>query len=255
MRFPRFARKENGTPIPIPDSKHTWKACFLVGTLFWIVAVAFWIQQGVDEAVLFSFDANRRVMDLLAVVSKGLSSYGMAVITTLFVLYLLLSKGIPSLDAPLTIYFYTICSYALSGIAGDLLKQAFARPRPGITYAGQILALSKSVGFAIPSGHATKVVALVLPFILLVSNSKPVHKVIKIVIGLLAAGVCVSRIVLGAHFVGDVLAGIGTALIGLPLTMLFANLVLRRATQEKLPALSMVWGLLLVFLTILFLAL
>jgi hypothetical protein len=61
--------------------------------------------------------------------------------------------------------------------------------------------------------------------------------------------------VLGAHFLSDVLAGIGTALIGLPLSMLFANMVLRKAKQEQLPFLSIVWGILLIFLTAVFIAL
>ena len=60
---------------------------------------------------------------------------------------------------------------------------------------------------------------------------------------------------LGAHYLSDVLAGIGMALIGLPLSMMFANMVLRKASQEKLPALSIVWGFLLGFLTLLFMAL
>jgi membrane-associated phospholipid phosphatase len=96
---------------------------------------------------------------------------------------------------------------------------------------------------------------LVLPFILLVSHSKNLHKGIKIVIGLIAGGVCFSRIVLGAHYVSDVLAGIGMALIGLPLSMMFANMVLRKMKQEQLPKLSYVWGFLLIFLTWVFVAL
>ncbi len=135
------------------------------------------------------------------------------------------------------------------------MKFVFARPRPATTYGSEILALSQAASYAIPSGHATKSVALVLPFILLVSSSRNLHKGIKIVIGLIAAGVCFSRIVLGAHYLSDVLAGIGMALIGLPLSMLFANMVFRKAKQEQLPRLSYVWGFLLIFLTAVFLAL
>jgi len=61
--------------------------------------------------------------------------------------------------------------------------------------------------------------------------------------------------VLGAHYVSDVLAGIGMALIGLPLSMMFANMILRKMNQEQLPKLSYVWGFLLIFLTLVFLAL
>jgi len=129
------------------------------------------------------------------------------------------------------------------------LKGVFARPRPLTTYGSEILVWSQSATPSIPSGHATKSIALVLPFLLLVSHSKNLHKGIKIVIGLIAGGVCFSRIVLGAHYVSDVLAGIGMALIGLPLSMMFANMLLRKMKQERLPMLSYVWGFLLIFLT------
>ena len=44
-------------------------------------------------------------------------------------------------------------------------------------------------------------------------------------------------------------------MIGLPLSMMFANMVLRKSTQEQLPRLSLVWGFLLIFLTIVFMIL
>jgi undecaprenyl-diphosphatase len=255
MKTLRDGNKGKGTPVPLPDARRTWIACFALGAAFWLVALAFWAQRGIDEAVLFTYDPMRVAMAPIVVLSKRLSSHGMAAITALLVVYLLASKRLKSLDAPLTVYFYTICSFGLSGIAGDLLKLVLARPRPAATYGSEILALSRSATHAIPSGHATKSVALVLPFILLVSHSRALHKGLKIAIGLIAGGVCFSRIVLGAHYVSDVLAGIGMALIGLPLSMMFANVPLRKATQEQLPRLSLVWGFLLIFLTLVFLAL
>ena len=253
--FIRDGNNGEGTPIRLPDARRTWIACSVLGAVFWILALALWAQRGIDETVLFAYNPMRIAMAPIVVLSKWLSSNGMAAITALLVVYLLASKWLKSLDAPLTFYFYTICSFGLSGIAGDLLKLVLARPRPAATYGREILALSQSAAHAIPSGHATKSVALVLPFILLVDHSRDLHKGIKVVIGLIAGAVCFSRIVLGAHYVSDVLAGIGMALIGLPLSMMFANVPLRKATQEQLPKLSLVWGFLLVFLTLVFLAL
>ncbi len=255
MRLIKSARMENGTPIQLPDAKAIWTACIASGVVFWIVTLVLWLQREIDVTVLFSFDAQRIAMDPIVVISKYFSSYGMAAITIIFIVYLLLSQRIPSLDAPLTVWFYTICSYGVSGIVGDLLKMVLARPRPIASFGNEIVAISQAVTPAIPSGHATKSVALVLPFLLLVGNSKNVNKAIKVVVGLIAAGICFSRIVLGAHYVSDVVAGIGTALVGLPITMMFANVVLRKANQEILPSLSKVWGFLLVFLTLVFLAL
>ena len=214
-----------------------------------------WARGGIDEVVLFYYNPMRIAMDPIVVLSKWFSSNGMATITTLFVVYLFASKKLKSLDAPLTVYFYTICSFGLSGIAGDILKQILARPRPAATYGSEVLTWSHATTYAIPSGHATKSIALVLPFILLVNNSKDLHKIIKVVIGLIAASVCFSRIVLGAHYLSDILAGIGMALIGLPLSMMFANMLLRRMKQEQLPKLSYIWGFLLIFLVWVFMSL
>ena len=71
-------------------------------------------------------------------------------------------------------------------------------------------------------------------------------------IAFISVGVCFSRIVLGAHYVSDVVAGIGMALVGLPCSMLFANMVLQKIKQERLPFLSRIWGIILVFLTFTF---
>ena len=252
MKIFKFANKDKGTPIPLPDTKRILIICFLLGAMFWIIGLVLWWQGGIDKTILFYYDAQRIANDPAVILSKWLSSSGMAAITVLFLGYLLFSKIFKSLDAPLTVYAYTLFSFGLSGIAGDLLKMVFARPRPAATFGSELLILSQSLTPAIPSGHATKSIALILPFILLVSHSKDLHKVIKIVIALIAGGVCFSRIVLGAHYLSDVLAGIGMALIGLPLSMLFANMVLRKAKQEQLPTLSIVWGIVLIFLTFVF---
>jgi len=255
MKIFKNANKDKGTPILLPNAKSIWITCFVLGVVSWIIGLVLWGQQGIDKTVLFYFNTMRIANDPVVILSKWLSSYGMAVITAIFVAYLLVSHKLKSLDAPLTVYFYTICSFGLSGIAGDVLKEIFARPRPAVTFGDEILVLSQAVTPAFPSGHATKSIALILPFIFLVSDSKNLHKAIKIVIILIAGGVCFSRIVLGAHYVSDVVAGMGMALIGLPCSMFLANMVLRRTNQERLPFLSRIWGILLIFLTYVFMIL
>jgi undecaprenyl-diphosphatase len=255
MGFFKGANKDKGTPALLTDTKRTWIFCLFLGAGFFILGLVLWWQKGIDETVLFYYNTARIADDPIVILSKFLSSYGMAVITAIFVIYLLASQKFKSLDAPLTVYFFTICSYGLSGIAGDILKEIFARPRPVAAYGSEILVWSEAVTSAFPSGHATKSIALILPFLLLVDNSKNIHKAIKILIACIAGGVCFSRIVLGAHYVSDVFAGIGMALVGLPVSMSFANLILRKIKQERLPLLSKIWGLLLIFLTYMFMIL
>lgn len=247
--------QKKGTPIDLLETKQSWVFYVVLGAIFWLIALVFWWQIQIDEAVLFHFNTARVTNTPLVTLSQWLSSYGMAAITSLVVIYRLASLKLKSLDAPLAIYFYTICSFGLSGILGDLLKIVIARPRPIKPYGDQILVFSDSLTNAIPSGHATKSVALILPFLLLVSSSKFFHKSLKVIITLIAGGVCFSRIVLGAHYLSDVLAGIGTALIGLPLSILFTNMVLRKVKQEQLFQLSIIWTILLIVLTAIFMAL
>jgi membrane-associated phospholipid phosphatase len=252
MKVFKNANKDKGTPIILPNAKRIWIASFALGVLFLIIGLILWGQQGIDTTVLFYYNPMRIANDPIVILSQWLSSYGMAAITVIFVVYLLVSQKFKYLDASLTVYFYTICSFGWGAIAGSILKEIIARPRPAVTFGSEILVFSEGLSPTFPSGHAAKSIALILPFILLVNNSKNFHKTIKIVITFIAGGVCFSRIVLGAHYVSDVAAGIGIALIGLSFSMLFANMVLRKNKQERLPFLSRIWGILLIFLTYVF---
>ena len=245
-------RQENGTPIPLMDARKIARIVMPLGVIFWVAALILWWQGGLDKATLFYFDPARVAYTPFVAVMKWLSRYGMSLTAVLMALYLIATHFMKSLNAPRTIYLYTIFSMALSGIGGDLLKLIIQRPRPVEIFTDQVFVLSDATSTAIPSGHATKSVALAIPFLFLVLSSSRWDKGMKCILSLIAGGVCLSRIVLGAHYVSDVLAGIGTALIGLPLTMIFSNMVLKQSSQEQLPMMSKIWGVLLVALSVIF---
>jgi undecaprenyl-diphosphatase len=239
-------------PIPLPEMKPIWWIAATLGTIFWFAAFILWFQKELDETLLFYFNPARNEYTTLIQISAWLSAYGMAMITVVYLTYLIFSQKFSQLNAPLTIYLFIIMSLGLSGIAGDLLKEVIARPRPIETYAEQIIVFSNSATPSFPSGHTTKSVALALPFLLLVSNHSNWHKIIKGMLIFLAFGVSVSRILLGAHYLSDVVAGFAMAFTGLPFTMLFAIMVLKQASLEKLPLMSRIWGILLIALTVIF---
>ncbi len=230
----------------------TW-ACVELGALLWAAGLVLWAQQSsgasLDLAALLFYDPLRHTHSTLVGVARWLTSYGMPSITLLYVGLLLLDSRFRQFALPAGLYLLVIFSFSLSGIGGDLLKEVLARPRPMVTYAGEVLVLSQAATPAFPSGHATKSLALALPLLLLAPGRSLSQRAVKVLALILALSVSFSRIVLGAHYVSDVLAGMGTALAGFPLALFFANLLLKRISPERLPRLRMVWGLLLVLLT------
>ncbi len=63
-------------------------------------------------------------------------------------------------------------------------------------------------------------------------------------------GVCWSRVLLGAHYVSDVLAGVGMALICFPLAIFVTNKILGKLTNARLNFIVKIWGLILLVLMI-----
>jgi membrane-associated phospholipid phosphatase len=102
-----------------------------------------------------------------------------------------------------------------------------------------VLKLSGSPSF--PSGHATKSLALVLPFLLLTPSKTVSSRLIKGLLALAALGVCYSRLFLGVHYLSDVVRALATALTALPVAVLLANKILGRMSQTQLATALRVW--------------
>jgi undecaprenyl-diphosphatase len=234
-----------GTPTKLPAMKPSWQIALFAGIPFWIAAIALWLQKGIDERLLFFFNPARIEYSPLIWLSELLSDYGIAAITIIYIIYFLAALKFKQLDAPLTIYLFLVLSLSLSGVAGNLLKELFARPRPFTTYAEQIFVYSDSSSYSIPSGHATQSAALILPFIVYVSSRSRLHRMLKIVLITLTFSILLSRITLGEHYLSDVLGGLGTACIGLPFAIFFSRSNLKDTTQDELPMLSKIWWVLL----------
>jgi membrane-associated phospholipid phosphatase len=236
--------------LHLPDLRRTWVVSGGVGAALWALALALWMQAGLDEWALLLLDPARVSGGPLVRLSQWLSRYGMAAITGLCVAYYLVQSRRPAWSAPKTLYLYVIFSFGFSGVVGDLLKMVFARPRPAWVFGDQILALTDATTHAMPSGHATKAVALALPVLFLVASRPLGQRVWKWFVGLLALGVAVSRIVLGAHYLSDVLAGLGMAFIGLPIGMSLAHRILRKIPVTRLHSAARIWVAILAALSV-----
>ena len=235
-------------------SRRTIVIIVVTAIVLWSIAFFLWGQVKLDKWLLLS--QNRmRTNELLVSVAQAATRYGMALIVLVYLLYLLFAFRYEKLRDAYRIYLIVLLMFGFAVIGGDILKEVFNRPRPFVEYAGQINALSNAKTPAFPSGHATKSVALALPFLLLITAKDNWHRGVKILLAIIAFGVCYSRVLLGAHYVSDVLAGVGMALICFPVVTLLSNKILSKMTEERLNSAVKVWAVVLLGLMIFLLVL
>jgi len=174
----------------------------------------------------------------------------MAVIAFIYLCYLIMSFKIKILKDGKQIFLLILFSFAIAGITGDILKEVFNRSRPIVEYGENIVCLSNPNTPSFPSGHATKSVALVLPFLFFAYYKGLFHSFIKVILVFITFMVCVARILLGAHYLSDVLSGIGLVFLCLPVSVLVSNQLIKKMTYNKLELAARIWILVYIGLII-----
>jgi undecaprenyl-diphosphatase len=226
---------------PLALSRRAVLGAFITAILLWTTALFLWVQAGLDKWVL-NIHTDLRTNELAASMGHFATRYGMSIIVLVYLIYLLFAFKFASLRDAYRIYIAVLLMFGLAGPAGDILKEIVNRPRPFVEYAGAISALPISKSPSFPSGHATKSVALALPFLLFIAAKNGWHRAVKVLLVILTLSVCYSRVLLGAHYLSDVLAGVGMALLCLPLVALLTNTMLRRMSNRILPRAVVVWA-------------
>lgn len=210
-----------------------WSGLAAAGVVAWGAALLLWSQHGIDE-VSIQWSAGLDPSGLLIESARVASRYGMSAMGVILLASLVASVRLEPWRPIRPVFLLTLLSLAVSGIAGDLLKELVERPRPLLQYPGLSLAAGESTTWSFPSGHSTKSLALALPFLLFVEGGRGWRGVLKGALAALALFVCASRVVLGAHFPSDVVGGLAMALSGLPLAARAANSILARMTSPDL---------------------
>lgn len=230
-------------------TKSQLQASIIVFIITWSLALSLWYLKDMDKTILFTLN-NANFSNTIAVFSKTVSRYGMSLIASINLILLLISFKDEKIGTLRPVFLLTILSFSIAGISGDILKQVFNRPRPIFTYAGELSFLTDSNTPAFPSGHATKSIALAIPLIF--NNSEDNRLTLpKIMVLSTAILVCLSRVVLGAHYLSDVLAGSGWSVLCLPVSVFLTNHLLSKMTPERYEFASRIWILVYISLIIL----
>lgn len=226
----------------IQTSKKQWISFVIVFLISWTISLLLWFQVEADRYILFALN-NSNFSNGLIVINRFFTRYGMSVIVFIYFLYLALSLKFTRLKKSRQVFLLIIFSFAVAGISGDILKEMFNRTRPFQEYANQLSFLSRPGSPSYPSGHATKSVALALPFLFYAEYKGRSHILVKCILVFAALMVCFSRIFLGAHYLSDVLSGLGWAFLCLPVSVILSNRILRRMTHQKFERAAKIWTL------------
>jgi membrane-associated phospholipid phosphatase len=231
--LPSAAEAERRATERFKLSRRGWAWVLTAAGAAWCSALLLWAQHGIDEA-LVRHAAGLDARGLAIGLARVASLCGMAAIAVIHLVGLAVSVFGESWRRHRNVYILTLLSLAIAGIAGDLLKELVDRPRPSVVYSALSFAAGESTTAAFPSGHSTKSLALALPFLLFVRGWGGRRGLVKLALAALALSVCASRVVLGAHFLSDVVGGLAMALSGLPLAVMASNFILGRMTPSDL---------------------
>ena len=224
----------------LQTSKKQWISFSIVFLITWSISLFLWFQVEIDRHILFALN-NSHFNDSLIIINRSFTRYGMSVIVFIYTLYLALSLKFTGLKKSRQVFLLIIFSFAVAGISGDILKIIFNRTRPFLEYADELSFLSRPGSPSMPSGHATKSVALALPFIFYAEYKGRFHTLVKCILVFVASMVCFSRIFLGAHYLSDVLAGVGWVFLCLPASAMLSNIILRRMSPQKFERAAKIW--------------
>lgn len=232
-------------------SKTTTFTVLITAVLAFAAAVILVQQQALDDQIVIFHNAIYENEGLLKVF-QFISAYGMGFIALVFAVVAFLSIKSKTWEQYQPLLMLIIFSFAFGSIAGDLLKEVIGRERPSITLAGQIANTVISDSFAFPSGHATKSLALALPFVIVASGKDLKTRLLKILVLASALLVAYSRIALQRHYLSDVLAALGVALVFVPVSNWFVNRLYQKRNMdaEKLARFSGRLGIVFVFLSV-----
>lgn len=191
-----------------------------------------WMESDFDRDFLLAHNPLRESPALVAL-CHAISRFGMSAVCLLVLACIAASYRFQAFAEVRPVLLVVVFSFAAAALIGTILKELLGRARPITELAGQLNAAVSHGSASFPSGHAAKSMALALPFVLIVPASSYAMRLVQLALLVTASLVCYSRIVLGAHYLSDVLAGAALALGCVPLAVSAANAIYARGKVDS----------------------
>ncbi len=182
-----------------------------------------------------------------------ITQYGMSLILLIYVVFFLHTYQTDRYAHNTSVYVCAILLFIIAGLSVDIIKTMIDKARPSEILPG-LTALTQSPHTAsYPSAHTTKAIALVLPFLFLTHKRSCAYLITTTLSLCIALLIAYSRIALQKHFLSDVIAGIGCAIICVPLAVYATRRIMKkhhsRFTPRTLVVFYIVCGILLAFIS------
>lgn len=214
-------------------NRRAWRVTLGIAVALWGLALLTWAQHGVDE-MLVRQAAARDPLAPVVLLALVASAYGKSAMAAILLAGLVASFWSDGWRRHREIALLTLLSLGISGLGEAVLKKAVDRPRPAAAHPDLSFTAPESTTAAFPSGHSAMGVALALPFLVFARDRSAGRELVRLALSGLAGAVCASRVVLGAHYLSDVLGGVAMAVSGLPLAVLATNAILERQTPADM---------------------
>lgn len=174
------------------------KKLLLISTVLIIFALFCYLYVDIEIAMFFKQAAPLTLSIFEFITEFGDSQYALVASFVLFLFYRIKLNQLYASRA-LFVWF----SVAISGILVNILKPIFARPRPKLFFEENLYGfefLKVGQAWSFPSGHSATAFAIGMSLAILFPKYRAA-------IFLAAMTVALSRVVLNAHFLSDVVVG------------------------------------------------
>lgn len=208
-------------------------ACAAVALLLKVLVEMAWQPVAdVDEGVLLTSHSFASKFPVLVFLLKVISSVAVPVVYR--GMAFIVATGLVWRRRPITA-LYLVVAILIGLRLAPLLKAAIRRTRPQFSDP-----LAGAGGYSFPSGHSLSVTVTVLALLVValpLIDSRTCRTTTIAVLGLLVIVVCTARVVLGVHYLTDVVAGlfIGSSWVALWTAIAYSPMAWeksRRRSQE-----------------------